>query len=154
MAGKLIVIKDTLRPDLMRKLREVKNAKPFLAAMGQAVKAIAIASFQEAELRPSAWAPRKVEPKDGHPLLLGSSMPKGRSSPPKLWRAIKQTSLTDKQVTIGSDKPYTATHQLGDPRRNIPARPFLPFFPTGKLTKAGAVRVERALKAALKARGL
>lgn len=28
-------------------------------------------------------------------------------------------------VEIGTDRPYGATHQFGDPERNIPARPYL-----------------------------
>lgn len=29
------------------------------------------------------------------------------------------------QLRLGTDRIYGATHQLGDPKRNIPARPFL-----------------------------
>ena len=32
---------------------------------------------------------------------------------------------TTDRLEFGTDRKYGATHQFGDPRRNIPARPFL-----------------------------
>lgn len=34
--------------------------------------------------------------------------------------------LTPGEVKVGTNVPYAATHQFGDPSRKIPARPFLP----------------------------
>jgi phage gpG-like protein len=71
---------------------------------------------------------------------------------PKLWRSIRVISISNDTVTIGSDKPYAAIHQLGGD--DIPARPYLPFYAGGQLTPLGRQRVERALAAALRVRGL
>jgi phage gpG-like protein len=61
-------------------------------------------------------------------------------------------STTNDLVIIGSDRPYAATQQFG--RGGIPARPFLPFYKSGQMTALGRQRVERALAAALRSRGL
>jgi phage virion morphogenesis protein len=42
-----------------------------------------------------------------------------------LLRAGINYRASRNSVTISSDKAYAATHEFGDPRRNIPARPFL-----------------------------
>ena len=141
----LLPIKDTLSPDLARKLKAAGNRKPLLEAMGQAVKSLAIRAFTDEALRPSTWAPRKKEPKDGHRLLQDSTM---------LRKSIRVISASNSQVTIGSDRPYAAAHQLGYAKNNLPARPFLPFKPDGTLTPAGLTAVERALRAGLKSQGL
>jgi phage gpG-like protein len=140
----LLKLKDTLTPDLTAKLRAAKNRVPMLRAMGQAVKAVAITAFTAPELRPSTWAPRK-DPKKTHALLQLSTL---------LRKSPRVTSWTADSVTIGSDRPYAAAHQLGSDKNNLPPRPFFPFYPSGSLTPEGAKRVERALKAALKASGL
>jgi phage gpG-like protein len=154
MQPKLLKLTDTLTPDLTRKLKAVQNRAGVLRAMGQQVKSMARAAFTESELRPSTWAPRKQEPKDGHRLLLGTSQPKGKASPPMLRGSIRVLSFDNTRVVIGSDRPYAAAHQLGSPKNNLPARPFLPFFPSGALTPEGQKRVGRVLTAWLKARGL
>lgn len=141
----LILIKDTLAPDLARKLRAVSNRKPLLDAMGQAVKSLAVRAFTEAGLRPSTWEKRQVEPADGHLLLQDSTM---------LIKSIRVISVDDNQVTIGSDRPYAAAHQLGYPENNLPARPYLPFDAAGALTPKGKTAVERSLRAGLAAHGL
>lgn len=142
---KLIQLRDTLTPDLRRKALAVKNRKPLLQAMGQSVKSLAIRAFTDSALRPSTWAPRKVEPKDGHLLLQQSTL---------LRKSINVTSTTNERVVIGSDRPYAAAHQLGSTTNNLPARPFLPFTADGALTPRGATNVTAALKAALKRVGL
>lgn len=142
---KLVKLSDTLSPDLRRKLAAVQNRKPILERMGQAVKSLAIRAFTDSGLRPSTWAPRKKEPKEGHLLLQDSTL---------LRKSIRVISASDTQVVIGSDRPYAAAHQLGYEPRNLPARPYLPFNADGSLTPTGAKNVAAALAAALQARGL
>jgi phage gpG-like protein len=144
MSASLTIKHDGISPDLLRKARAAANKTPFLKAMGTAAVTLGKQAFTDAGLRPSAWAPRKDTSTD-HNLLMLSTM---------LYRSPRITRITASQVTIGSDRPYAATHQLGSEKLNIPPRPFLPFRPSGALTKEGATRVERALRAALNARGL
>jgi len=141
----LVPIKNTLAPDLASKLKAVQNRSPLLSAMGQAVKALGVQAFTDASKRPTDWAPRKVEPKDGHAILQKSTM---------LRKSIRITSVTNDTVIIGSDRPYAAAHQFGVPERNLPARPYLPFYKDGQLTPEGNRRVTSALKAALASQGL
>lgn len=142
---KLVKLSDTLTPDLRRKLDCVSDRKPILERMGQTVKSLAQRAFTDDGLRPSTWAPRKVEPKDGHAILQKSTM---------LRKSIRVISADDKEVVIGSDRPYAAAHQLGYEPNNLPPRPFLPFHADGTLTQRGAANVAAVLKAALKPVGL
>ena len=144
MSAHLTIKHDGISPDLLRKARAAANKTVFLRAMGMAAVTLAKQAFTDAGLRPSAWPPRKDPGKD-HNLLMLSTM---------LYRSPRVLGVGPEKVIIGSDRPYAATHQLGSQKLNIPARPYWPFHASGALTKDGAVRVERALRAALKARGL
>lgn len=146
----LIKIKDTLGPDLARRAGAVADKRPLLEAMGQAVKSLGIQAFTDPAKRAQAWAPRKDN--HPHPLLQGHAEAGGKTSPPLLIKTIRVLSVTNSQVTIGSDLPYAATHQLG--RDAIPARPFLPFYQSGQMTSLGIQRTDRALAAAVRVRGL
>lgn len=136
-----IQISNTLSPDLRRRAAAVKDARPLLAAMGQAVKSLGIQAFTDAAKRPTQWMPRLDD--KPHALLQKSTM---------LRKSIRVTSLTNTKVMIGSDRPYAAIHQLGG--QHIPARPYLPFYSSGEMTALGRQRTERALTAALRLRGL
>ncbi len=139
----LIKIQDGITPDLRRRAQAAGDKRPLLAAMGQAVKALGIQAFTDPALRAATWAPRKKEPKDGHAILQKSTM---------LRKSIRVIEVTNDRVIIGSDRPYAAIHQLGG--KHIPARPYLPFYASGQMTGLGKQRVERALGAALRVRGL
>jgi phage gpG-like protein len=137
----LIRINDGISPDLRRRAAAVADKRPLLAAMGQSIKAISIQAFTDPAKRAQYWAPRKdTKP---HALLQKSTT---------LRKSIRVIGITNDTVTIGSDRKYAATHQLG--RGGIPARPFLPFYPSGQITVLGKVAVERALTASLRTRGL
>lgn len=139
----LIKISDAITPDLQRRAAVVADRQPLLAAMGQAVKSLGIQAFTDPAKRAQAWAPRKDRLK--HALLQKSTM---------LRKSIRVIKTTNSQVTIGSDRAYAAVQQLGSEKKNIPARPYLPFYQTGQITALGNLRVERALSAALKSRGM
>jgi phage gpG-like protein len=66
--------------------------------------------------------------------------------------SLRVLTTSANQVTVGSDRPYAAIHQLGG--EHIPARPYLPFYQSGQITGLGKERVERALRASLRSRGL
>lgn len=142
---KLRKIRDGITPSLRSKLRAVSDRRPLLSIMGQAVKSLSQRAFTQAEFRPFTWAPRKVEPKDGHPILQESTL---------LRKGINVLSVSNRDVVIGSDRPYAAAHQLGAPSKNLPPRPYMPFTPDGKLTPAGQRNVNSALSAGLRKRGL
>lgn len=137
-------IKDGISPDLKRKARSLDGGgrTKLHQAMGQTVKAMGIQAFTQPGLRAANWAAREDD--KPHALLQLSTT---------LRKSITATA-TATNVVIGSDRPYAATHQLGSKKLNIPARPYLPFYKSGKMTKLGTVRVERALQAGLKAAGL
>lgn len=139
-------IKDQISPDLLKKAKAMRpdGRKRLLSAMGQAVKSMGVRAFTQPGLRAAAWSPRKDQKKT-HALLQLTTT---------LRKSIRVTSLTSDRVNVGSDRPYAAVHQLGSKKQNIPARPYLPFYKSGKLTKLGATGVERALKAGLKSAGL
>lgn len=150
--GKLIKIKDTLTPDLRKRARAASNKRPLLQAMGTAIQSLGQQAFTDAGKRPAAWAPRKDD--HPHPLLMGQAIPKsqgGGTSDPQLAESLR-TKVEASRVIILSDRPYAAVHQLGG--AHIPARPFLPFYESGRITPEGAKRAERALRAALKSQGL
>jgi phage gpG-like protein len=73
-------------------------------------------------------------------LLIASGM---------LRKSIRVISCDNDQVTIGSDRPYAAAHQLGREEINLPARPFLPFTREGNLTHAARTNVESVIRTAL-----
>ena len=69
---------------------------------------------------------------DGEPWALWSERyDKGRSSGKNLLQDggdlldSLDHEATASEVAIGSNLEYAATHQFGDPERNIPARPYL-----------------------------
>lgn len=137
----LIEIRNEISPDLHRRAAAAANKRPLLAAMGQAVKALGIQAFTDPGLRPAYWPPRQDTLP--HALLQKSTM---------LRKSIRVITISGDTVIMGSDRPYAARQQLGG--GGIPARPYLPFYRTGQMTPLGRQRTDRALLAALRARGL
>jgi phage gpG-like protein len=138
----LFKTKDTISPDLLKRARAVTNKRPLLLAMGTAAVGLGKQAFTDSNARPQQWAERKDKTKT-HPLLLLSG---------DLEASLRGDRVSGDTVTISSKTDYSTTHQFG--RDEIPARPFLPFYPNGQLSPMGKVRVERALRAALRVHGL
>jgi phage gpG-like protein len=138
----LIRLSDGITPDLRRRARAAGNRRPLLEAMGTAFVAAGREAFSTASRRAAPWAPRQdAKP---HPLLLDTG---------SLERSLRVDPPSNTSVRIVSDRPYAAVHQLGG--EHLPARPFLPFYPdSGRITDFGRRRVENALRAALRVRGL
>jgi phage gpG-like protein len=138
----LIRLNDGISPDLRRRAAVVRDKRPLLEAMGQSIKSLGVQAFTDPAKRAQAWAPRQDDLP--HALLQKSTM---------LRKSLRVLGFGRDSVQIGSDRPYATTHQLGDPDRNIPARPYLPFYKNGQMTQLGRQRSERALLAALRSRG-
>lgn len=136
-------IRDGVSSDLQRKARAAKDKRPLLRAMGTAAVTLGKQAFTDSGLRPAEWLGRKDD--KPHNLLMLATM---------LYRSVRIGDVSGDQVTIVSDRPYAAVHQLGSEKLGIPARPFLPFMADGRLTATGAERVNRALRAALKTKGI
>lgn len=94
-------IRDTLSPDLRRLYRNVRDKRGIHQAMGLAVVSIAKRSFNDPSLRPKPWPAKK----DGSPSRLRDTG--------TLAKSIRVTQVSDRGVTVGSDRPYAAAHQLG-----------------------------------------
>lgn len=137
----LILLHDGISPDLRQRAQAAADRRPLLAAMGQAVISLGTQAFTDPAKRAAAWAPRADTLP--HPLLQKST---------QLRKSIRQISITNDRVTLGSDRPYALAQQLGT--KDIPARPFLPFHQGGQMTGLGRQQMERALRAALRSRGL
>lgn len=75
--------------------------------------------------RPIMWKglkPATVKFKASHGY---SSLPLTRSG--ALQRSVTFVVRGKNRLAIGTSIPYGATHQFGDPKRNIPKRPYLVF---------------------------
>lgn len=145
MQVRIQCVRDTLSPELLRRLRAVQKPRRVLKAAGLVVEARAKRAFDDPALRPAAWRALK-------PATIKAKMRKNLSSAilkanGVLWRSIRITDLTSTTVKIGSDRFCAKFHQLGTKR--MPARPFLPFTPEGRLVPDAKSRVEAAMRRAL-----
>jgi phage gpG-like protein len=153
-------IRDTISPALAKLDAGLKDPRPVLQAMGTELVSITVRAFRDAALRAMPWPPKK----DGTAARLYKSG--------ALKQSIRITEVTINTVTVGTDRPYAAIHQLGGqtrahiirpkfkgalhwggkggpvvksvnhPGSKIPPRPFFPFTPTGELTPAARTKIE------------
>ena len=147
------IVSDTVTPDLKARLARVQNPEPALRRMGEVLVNWARQAFRVPSKRPAAWPPlsdrtlvQKKKKGYGSKPLIASGL---------LARSPRVVSVTRNEVTVGSDRaagPYSlaAIHQLGAPRRHIPARPFFPFQNGHTMPEARA-RVTEVLRAWLNA---
>jgi phage gpG-like protein len=138
---------NTISKALQAKLKEVKDMRPALQAAATVVTEMTKRAFNEPALRPTEWAELK-------PATLAEKKRKGKSlailkRDGLLVKSPRVADLTDKSVTVTSDRPYAAVQQLGNKKGTIPARPFFPFSADGKPTPKAVERVEIAIKAVL-----
>jgi phage gpG-like protein len=149
-------IRDTITPDLRRKIAALQNRRPVLQAMGAQLVSITVRAFRDSALRAMPWPPKR----DGKSATLYKTG--------ALKHSIRVVEVTNDSVTVGSDRPYAAIHQVGGrtkpheilakyrnalawpggahpvkrvnhPGSNIPARPFFPFKPDGTPTSQAVV---------------
>jgi phage gpG-like protein len=157
-----VIIRDGVTPELHRMARECSRPVKILRALGTAFAYAARDAFDDASMRPAAWAPTKT----GHRMLVKTGL---------LKRSIRVTSVSDLSVTVGTDRAYAAFHQLGTqgpyeiraknkkalswpggkhPLKKVmhpglPPRPFFPVTSSGTLVPAAARRMQQAAEAAL-----
>lgn len=109
----------TVEADLSELIGRV-NSHELMEAIGLQLAALWKRSFDEPDLRPAPWPPRKgVQPakkgskkrmKGDHPLMKETG---------HFWRSPKPTTWTNNSVTVSSDVPYAAIHQFGG---SVPTR--------------------------------
>jgi phage gpG-like protein len=133
--------RDEVTQDLQRRIRTMANPQPLLRVIGVGLVGLTKETFNNASLRPKPWAAKK----DGSKATL-------KSREGTLWRSIRVTVVSRVSVSIGSDRPYAAIHQLGGKSRPMPARPYFPFLES-KLTLHAQKRVASVINAYVKARG-
>ena len=125
------IVSDTVTPDLKARLARVQNLEPALRRMGMALVNHARQAFTVPSKRPAPWP-------ELSPRTLAKKKKKGYGSKPliasgMLARSPRVVSVNRNEVVVGSDRAagtysLAAIHQLGAPRRHIPARPFFPFL--------------------------
>lgn len=128
-----------LRRDISGLIKRLKDPKPALNEVGLYMVRSTLKTFRM-QGHPEKWKPVQQRRLDrraaasrqksgksvrGHKILQDTGNLRGSIAPasghPDIWE------VTDKYVMIGTNVKYAATHQYGDPSRNIAARPFLLF---------------------------
>lgn len=162
-----VQVNDQITPDLRRLQAKLANLTPVNRSIGTALVSLAKRAFDEPQLRPAPWPAKK----DGSIATLRRSG--------MLWRSPRVVHFGRLGVTIGSDRPYAAIHQLGGqtkphvilPRRGralswpgarhpvrsvnhpgskTPPRPFFPVTRDGELTAAAQQAIRQVLAAYLR----
>lgn len=129
--------------DEMDKLVRLAESPELMEGIGGRLEQLWRRAFDEPDLRPSPWAPRK-DKKKTHPVLILSG---------KLASSPRVITFTANSVTLGSSRPYAAIHQFGGsvatrhtgynfmstakPKQSyayIPPRPSFPITADGRLT--------------------
>jgi len=136
-----ISVKDTASPAIQRIRAKLTDLSPLNRSIGLAIVGLTQRAFDEPNLRPAIWPPKK----DGSVATLRKHG--------ILWRSPRVITFDSLGVTIGSDRPYAAIHQLGKPfpwRRGqkkgggFPARPYFPIL-NGQLTPPAQTEISRIL---------
>jgi phage gpG-like protein len=98
---KVVVLKDTLGPKLAGMLGRLKARSGLMMAIGEQVRAFARDAFTDPAKRVTPWPAKK----DGSPATLRKSG--------ALIGSPRLAAVTTDSVTVVSDRPYSAIHQLG-----------------------------------------
>lgn len=111
----------------LRALRELMNGRmrgELFEAIGESLVSSTLARFK-ASAGPDGkpWTPLKRRPRPKR-ASGGGGGSKPLIDTGALRRSI-HTQLGTDSVAIGTDLVYAATHQYGDPKRKVSARPFL-----------------------------
>ena len=147
------VVSDTVTPDLRARLARVQNPEPAMRRMGQVLVNWARQAFRDESKRPATWPGLS-------PKTLAQKKKKGYGSRPLiasglLSRSPRVVSVGRDEVVVGSDRAVgtyslAAIHQLGAPKRKIPARPFFPFV-SGRTRPEAQAQVAAVLRRWLEA---
>lgn len=137
----ITLVRDDVTKDLQKLMRKVKTRTPLMRAIGVGMVGLAKDAFSNASLRPQPWRPKK----DGSAATL-------RSREATLWRSLRVQTVSNTNVSFGSDRPYAAIHQLGGKTRPMPARPYFPIW-QDKLTDRAAKRTRDIIETYMQVRG-
>lgn len=154
--------RDDVTPDLQKKLAATKDLRPILEAGGLQLVSWTQAAFEDPSKRILPWPARRS---GTNPLLKKNGA---------LQQSIRVASVSANSVVVGTDRKYAAFHQLGTKPYTIkpkvkralfwpgakhpvkivrhpglPARPFFPFSPSGRMMPAAQERVRKAMIAKL-----
>ena len=135
-------VKDMVSPALFKMIND-GNRKKVLAAGGTVLARDTRLTWKEPGRRPAPWAPlaEKTVKRKGHDKLLYDTG--------KLRDSIRMSPPTPSQVEIDTDTPYAIYHQRGTGK--MPARPFIPVLPSGRLTPQTERECGAAMEAAIRA---
>jgi len=106
---------------LTRIQNRTKSAKPAMSIIGSIVRASVVRNFEK-EGRPQKW--RRHSKKTIALRGVGAKILRDQGFAGGLLGSINYKAFNDR-VIIGTNKNYAATHQFGDEKKRIPARPFL-----------------------------
>lgn len=159
------VKRDDITPYIRKTLKTLERPEPILRAMGTEIVSITKRAFTDTSLRQTLWPDRAGNisregiTKEGVTHFHQRNAATGRMEHNLLMRkgtlrsSIRITSVTARNVTVGSDRKYAAIQQFGGTITakgkalvfviggktifaksvTIPARPFFPFTSDGKL---------------------
>jgi phage gpG-like protein len=108
---------DQITPSIEALMDDDLRRRMLLAA-GTVIESLAVRAFDEPNLRPTSWLPRKKS-KATNPLLIKSG---------DMRQGIHTQVQGIDTVKVGSPTPYAAAHQLGSGKKGIPPRPFFPVL--------------------------
>jgi len=155
-----VIIRDTITPYLESLTQRLGQRMDILRAVGTIIVSVAQRAFTSPDLRPAPWKPTQT----GRPPLYKTGM---------LRHSIRVADVTADSVTVATDRPYAAYHQLGvehpwpiAPRRKkalanrqtgwgpykkavhpgLPPRPFFPFDASGRLIPYAAEQIKAVLR--------
>lgn len=160
-------VSNTLSPALASLYKAVSDKRGLHAAIGLGLASLGKRAFNDASLRPAPWASKA----NGQPSRLRDTG--------TLAKSIRLTTATNRGLTVGSDRDYAAIHQLGGktaphkirpkngkalfwpgaahpvafvnhPGSTMPARPYLPFDKSGRLTPQGVRLLEQVVRVRLR----
>lgn len=135
--------------DLRQAAERARNPAPVLRTAGVELRTAVMDGFRQSvdPATGKVWAPNaeKTAERKGSskPLIDTARMRNSVSS---------RVDEPNRLVFVGTNVPYAATHQFGDPERKIPRRRFLPgnkagqfFARPGSLAAAAITRIQQRL---------
>jgi phage gpG-like protein len=174
MSLSISIATDTLTPSLRSGLSASRDMRPvWMAALTQIVS-ITKRSFTDSTMRIASWASKRSFTKntDGT-FSVGDGGPSKLIFKGTLLSSIRVVEVSTSGGSVGSDRVYAAIHQMGGiirPKQarqlvfsvggvkirakkvTIPARPFFPFTPDGRIAPQHEGSVLRVIDLAMKKR--